>query len=48
MLQAAQEICEQSGYPWRAGTLDGWKLFHDPNLGKNQFFKQRKKSGKNS
>ena len=35
MLQAAQEICEQSGYPWRAGTLDGWKLFHDPNLTAN-------------
>ena len=39
MLQAAQEICEQSGYPWRAGTLDGWKLFHDPNLGKVNFYK---------
>ena len=35
MLQNAQEICEQSGYPWRAGTLDGWKLFHDPNLKTN-------------
>ena len=35
MLEAAQEICEQSGQPWRAATLDGWKLFHDPNLATN-------------
>ena len=35
MLESAQEICEQSGQPWRAATLDGWKLFHDPNLATN-------------
>ena len=32
MFEAAQEVCEQIGHPWRAGTLDGWKLFHDPNF----------------
>ncbi len=35
MLELAQEVCEASGHPWRAGTLDGWKLFHDPNLSSN-------------
>ena len=35
MLQAAQEVCEASGHPWRAGTLDGWKLYHDSNLKSN-------------
>ena len=35
MLESAQEVCEQSGNPWRAGNLDGWKLFHDPNLTAN-------------
>ena len=35
MLQNAQEICEQSGQPWRAATLEGWKLFHDPNIATN-------------
>jgi nuclear pore complex protein Nup107 len=35
MLESAQEVSEQSGHPWRAVTLDGWKLFHDSNLGSN-------------
>lgn len=35
MLESAQEICEHSGQPWRAVTLNGWKLYHDPNLATN-------------
>jgi len=28
----AQNICDKCGQPWRAATLQGWKLFHDPNM----------------
>ncbi|EFA09537.1 nuclear pore complex protein Nup107 [Tribolium castaneum] len=31
-LEGAQELCYNSGYPWRAAMLEGWKLFHNPNL----------------
>lgn len=30
-LDKAQELCIQCGQEWRAGTLEGWKLYHDPN-----------------
>jgi len=31
LLEDAQELCIRLGQPWRAATLEGWKLFHDPN-----------------
>uniref|UniRef100_A0A146KNT1 Nuclear pore complex protein n=1 Tax=Lygus hesperus TaxID=30085 RepID=A0A146KNT1_LYGHE len=30
-IDKAQEICIHCGQAWRAATLDGWRLFHDPN-----------------
>ena len=32
----AQELCVKCGQPWRAASLEGWKLSHDPNLGKSE------------
>ena len=26
-----QELCNRLGQSWRAATLEGWKLYHDPN-----------------
>ncbi|CAB4066702.1 NUP107 [Lepeophtheirus salmonis] len=31
MLESAQDLCIKLGQPWRAATLEGWKLFHDEN-----------------
>lgn len=31
MLDSAQDLCVRLGQPWRAATLVGWKLCHDPN-----------------
>ena len=28
----AQHLCEKCGQSWRAATLEGWKLWHDPNV----------------
>lgn len=28
----AQRLCIRCGQAWRAVTLEGWKLYHDPNL----------------
>ena len=28
----ASKVCKKIGQPWRAVTLDGWRLFHDPNM----------------
>lgn len=30
-LDQAQNLCQACGQPWRAATLEGWRLFHDPN-----------------
>ncbi|XP_043196075.1 nuclear pore complex protein Nup107-like [Amphibalanus amphitrite] len=30
-MSKAQELCLRVGQPWRAATLEGWKLAHDPN-----------------
>ncbi|CAB0008584.1 unnamed protein product [Nesidiocoris tenuis] len=30
-IDKAQEICIHCGQAWRAATLEGWRLFHDPN-----------------
>ncbi|KAK2490880.1 hypothetical protein MC885_006302, partial [Smutsia gigantea] len=27
----AQRLCKRCGQAWRAATLEGWKLYHDPN-----------------
>ncbi|XP_072123649.1 nuclear pore complex protein Nup107 isoform X1 [Mobula birostris] len=32
MTDKAQRLCERCGQAWRAATLEGWKLYHDPNL----------------
>lgn len=31
-LQESQDICREHGQAWRAATLEGWKLHHDPNF----------------
>lgn len=33
LLDLAQDLCVRMGQPWRAATLVGWKLHHDPNFG---------------
>ena len=25
-------MCIRGGQPWRAATLEGWRLYHDPNF----------------
>ncbi|KAM8971978.1 nuclear pore complex protein Nup107 [Pelodytes ibericus] len=32
MTEEAQRLCKRCGQAWRAATLEGWKLFHDPNI----------------
>ncbi len=31
-LDEAKKICVKYGQSWRAATLDGWRLWHDPNF----------------
>lgn len=31
-IDEAQSLCEHSGQPWQAAILEGWRLFHDPNM----------------
>ena len=31
-LDEAQQLCFRAGQPFRAALLEGWKLFHDPNM----------------
>ena len=31
LLEDGQELCARVGQSWRAATLEGWKLYHDPN-----------------
>ncbi|KAK3095326.1 hypothetical protein FSP39_013242, partial [Pinctada imbricata] len=31
-LEKAQEECKAHGQSWRAATLEGWRLYHDPNI----------------
>lgn len=31
-LDEAQQLCFRAGQPYRAAVLEGWKLFHDPNM----------------
>ncbi|CAB1421794.1 unnamed protein product [Pleuronectes platessa] len=30
MTEEAQRLCKRCGQAWRAATLEGWKLYHDP------------------
>ncbi|XP_066920444.1 nuclear pore complex protein Nup107-like isoform X1 [Clytia hemisphaerica] len=30
-LEEAQKVCCDQGHYWRAASLDGWRLWHDPN-----------------
>lgn len=32
MIEQAQRLCKRCGQAWRAATLEGWKLYHDPNI----------------
>jgi len=32
LLEEGQELCAKVGQPWRAATLEGWRLYHDPNF----------------
>ncbi|XP_072309968.1 nuclear pore complex protein Nup107 isoform X1 [Eucyclogobius newberryi] len=32
MIEEAQRLCKRCGQAWRAATLEGWNLYHDPNL----------------
>ncbi|XP_057710621.1 nuclear pore complex protein Nup107 isoform X2 [Corythoichthys intestinalis] len=32
MTEEAQRLCTRCGQAWRAATLEGWKLYHDPNI----------------
>ncbi|XP_062300101.1 nuclear pore complex protein Nup107 [Scomber scombrus] len=32
MTEEAQRLCKRCGQAWRAATLEGWKLYHDPNM----------------
>ncbi|XP_069831037.1 nuclear pore complex protein Nup107 [Dendropsophus ebraccatus] len=34
MTDEAQRLCKRCGQAWRAATLEGWKLYHDPNITK--------------
>ena len=36
----AQELCVNMGEPWRAASIEGWKLYHDPNAGKSEMFRR--------
>lgn len=33
-LSQAQQLCAGAGQSWRAATLEGWRLHHDPNVHK--------------
>ncbi|XP_041935960.1 nuclear pore complex protein Nup107 isoform X2 [Alosa sapidissima] len=35
MTDEAQRLCKRCGQAWRAATLEGWKLYHDPNINEN-------------
>uniref|UniRef100_A0A671LHQ2 Nuclear pore complex protein n=1 Tax=Sinocyclocheilus anshuiensis TaxID=1608454 RepID=A0A671LHQ2_9TELE len=39
MTDEAQRLCKRCGQAWRAATLEGWKLYHDPNIngGRHKF-----------
>lgn len=32
VTELAQRLCKRCGQSWRAATLEGWKLYHDPNI----------------
>uniref|UniRef100_A0A6I8N2M0 Nuclear pore complex protein n=1 Tax=Ornithorhynchus anatinus TaxID=9258 RepID=A0A6I8N2M0_ORNAN len=32
VTELAQRLCKRCGQAWRAATLEGWKLYHDPNI----------------
>jgi len=31
LLEEGQDLCVRVGQSWRAATLEGWRLYHDPN-----------------
>jgi len=32
LLEEGQDLCVRVGQSWRAATLEGWRLYHDPNF----------------
>ncbi|XP_038045474.1 nuclear pore complex protein Nup107-like [Patiria miniata] len=32
LMEEAQRLCRKCGQSWRAATLEGWRLYHDPNI----------------
>jgi len=32
LLEEGQDLCVKVGQSWRAATLEGWRLYHDPNF----------------
>uniref|UniRef100_A0A671LF53 Nuclear pore complex protein n=1 Tax=Sinocyclocheilus anshuiensis TaxID=1608454 RepID=A0A671LF53_9TELE len=41
MTDEAQRLCKRCGQAWRAATLEGWKLYHDPNINGDIFNETR-------
>lgn len=31
-MEEAQRLCKKCSQSWRAATLEGWRLYHDPNI----------------
>ncbi len=40
-LESAEDLCIRVGEPWRAATLTGWRLFHDPNFNRTEKYEMR-------
>lgn len=41
-IDEAQRLSEHCGQPWQAALLEGWRLFHDPNIYSNEVVKDIK------
>src|SRR5690349_19588437 len=41
-IDEAQRLAEHCGQPWQAALLEGWRLFHDPNVDSNESAKDVK------
>lgn len=41
-IDEAQRLTEHCGQPWQAALLEGWRLFHDPNMDSNEAAKDIK------
>lgn len=41
-IDEAQSLCEHCGQPWLAALIEGWRLYHDPNMDSNETIKDVK------